>query len=91
MDHPHPPHHPPKWASANRQMIIKKKVINVYDSKIKGKNTTHKQEAVLTSTGAKEDVITSKNNDEEDDDNDDNNDESPKKHKVLQPPTDMRI
>eukprot|EP00957_Ditylum_brightwellii_P189338 14411357-Ditylum_brightwellii.AAC.1 len=40
----------------------KKKEKNIYSIKIKVKNTPSKREAVLTSTGAKEDVVTPKNN-----------------------------
>eukprot|EP00957_Ditylum_brightwellii_P085319 6489279-Ditylum_brightwellii.AAC.1 len=41
--------------------------------------------------GAEEDVIMPKSNNNNDEDNDDDKDESPKKRKVLQHPTDMRI
>eukprot|EP00957_Ditylum_brightwellii_P189956 14461359-Ditylum_brightwellii.AAC.1 len=93
MGNPHLLHHTPKWASANRQKTMKKrkKEKNICGSKIKEKNTTRKREAVLTPTGAKEDVVTPKNNNDNDEDNDDDEDESPKKCKVLQPPTNMRI
>eukprot|EP00957_Ditylum_brightwellii_P045490 3448772-Ditylum_brightwellii.AAC.1 len=59
----------------------KKKEKNIYGIKIKVKNTPSKREAVLTSMGAKEDVVMPKNDDDNNEDNDNNEDESPKKRK----------